>query len=399
MIGGQNYFRRCNRSECWHYQSFPLWPLKKTVIYVDQFGISNMMKALNPEIKGHERARGEPFWLELFETLDRLCKLQLVICPDSDDHKTESLTAPFYKPLKRMYELLSHGVSFMQSAEIERFQLVELARQWIAGDPLDCTLDPQTVTSPGLHDWQSRYIISVDADYSDRVDGIRAAREKTHEQVRDLFDFYRRDQRGYDGWLLHEAASCGRVHLDGGRDWHRKLEAMQQGARPFDPYAAMPPNSVVLLLALIQTFREAGMSKENAETALVTFMTSEAPAHAPLNRICCSLYASLAVRAGNGQKEYPDQGTATDIKMISSIMPYCDAMFIDNKSRSLLLDIPKPRRLPYKTQVFSSNNKEDLLAYLREIERNPPFHHMKQVEEVYGSDCGEPYTSIFKKSP
>lgn len=396
-IDGKSYMRRCNRFECWHFQSYPLWPLEKKVIYIDQFGISNMMKALNPATKGHARAVGEPLWMELFETLDRLCKLQLVICPDSDDQKNESLAAPFYKPLKRVYELLSHGVSFMQSSEIERFQLVELARQWIAGEPLGCTLDPQTVTSSGLHDWQSRFIVSVDADYSDRVDGIRTAREGTHEQLRNLFDLYHAECKTYDEWLAHEASFCGKIHIDACMEWRRTMKAMQEGSIPLDVNAAMPPNSIVLLGALIQVFREAGLSQADAEASVLRFLTSDAPAQAPLNRICCSLYASLAVKAGAGQKEYPNQGTATDIGMISSLMPYCDAMFIDGKSRALLQDIPKTHRLPYKTQVFSPKTGQDFLEYLREIERNAPTHHMKQVESVYGSDCGQPYTAVFRQ--
>jgi hypothetical protein len=42
-VGPQGYSRRCR--ECWHKGEFPLWPFSRKVIYIDQFAISNTMKA------------------------------------------------------------------------------------------------------------------------------------------------------------------------------------------------------------------------------------------------------------------------------------------------------------------------------------------------------------------
>ena len=54
----------------------------------------------------------DPFWQTLFERLDRLVKLQLVICPHSDVHRHESLVSGHYEALKRMTEQLSYKVGF-----------------------------------------------------------------------------------------------------------------------------------------------------------------------------------------------------------------------------------------------------------------------------------------------
>jgi ADP-heptose:LPS heptosyltransferase len=115
MILKDHYCRRCR--ECFYPKggqraaSFPLPELNKSVIYLDQFAISNML-ALNPGAKSGSQTRLDlPFWLTLFEKLDSLCKLQLIVCPDSDFHRHESMLSAFYPPLERMYELLSGGVS------------------------------------------------------------------------------------------------------------------------------------------------------------------------------------------------------------------------------------------------------------------------------------------------
>ena len=73
--------RRCRN--CWHKADYNLPDIRKKIVYIDQFAVSNIMKVLSPDGKGHERAASEPLWKELFETLGVLCHLQLVVCPDS----------------------------------------------------------------------------------------------------------------------------------------------------------------------------------------------------------------------------------------------------------------------------------------------------------------------------
>ena len=111
IICDHHYFRRC--TECYYpdpskgekNHKYLLPKLNKKVIYIDQFAISNMMKFLNPSVKSHEKVKADIFWGKLFEQLNTLCKLQLIICPDSDMHETEPLLVPYYKSLKRIYEL------------------------------------------------------------------------------------------------------------------------------------------------------------------------------------------------------------------------------------------------------------------------------------------------------
>lgn len=95
-------------------------PHRKKVIYVDQFAISDMMKAVDAHAGGHKRV--ERFWLELFEGLERVCKLQLAVCPFSPVHRDESLVSRTFEPLKRMYEQLSNGVTFHHGDQIEQKQ-------------------------------------------------------------------------------------------------------------------------------------------------------------------------------------------------------------------------------------------------------------------------------------
>jgi hypothetical protein len=53
------------------------------------------------------------------------------------------------------------------------------------------------------------------------------------------------------------------------------------------------------------------------------------------------MFAAIAHRAANGQRKPPNRGMANDIGVVSTLLPYCDAMFIDNGCLSLLQNIPK----------------------------------------------------------
>ena len=162
MISGQGYTKRCK--ECWFTEGYDLPSLNKKVIYLDQFVISEMMKALKRREEGREP---DQFWLKLFEKLDRLTKLQLIICPDSNFHYEESLHYEF-EDHKQMYEHLSHGITFYDKATIERFQ-VEQAFRRFKGMKVD-PLTKEDVISSRINTWQDRLRISMNFKNSSSMD-------------------------------------------------------------------------------------------------------------------------------------------------------------------------------------------------------------------------------------
>ena len=164
IICDHHYFRRC--TECYYpdpskgekSHKYLLPKLNKKVIYIDQFAISNMMKFLNPATKSHRKVKGDIFWGKLFEQLHTLCKLQLIICPDSDMHETESLLAPYYESLKRIYELLSNGISFQSHETIKLFQIIGQFSIWI-GDTKKYDLNVQDIVRKNIDKRTIQYSI------------------------------------------------------------------------------------------------------------------------------------------------------------------------------------------------------------------------------------------------
>jgi hypothetical protein len=59
-------------------------------------------------------------------------------------------------------------------------------------------------------------------------------------------------------------------------------------------------------------------------------------------------------------------------------------MFVDNRCRSLLLDVPKSLRPSEGAKLFSLNIKEQVLDYLRSIRNSITAEHVAAIREVYG---------------
>ena len=114
----------------------------------------------------------------------------------------------------------------------------------------------------------------------------------------------------------------------------------------------MPSASECMIQALESVLRsEVGPDRLSA--VMTEFFSSGAINEAPFVTIMAAMFASMAMKAAAGQKEPPNRGAFTDIHIVSSLLPYCDAMFLDNKCRALLLDIPREYKLPYTCAVFS----------------------------------------------
>ena len=159
LISGSRLMRRCR--DCWHKQDYQLPQLRKKIIYLDQFVISNLMKLENTTTKGHATVAADPFWPELHDLLFQLRQLQMICCPDSGSHVQESRTSPFNAELKKTYEQLSGGITFTAFESIECQQIGELALAWSEGREPAFDFDPSGVLSKDPNEWNERFYIVV----------------------------------------------------------------------------------------------------------------------------------------------------------------------------------------------------------------------------------------------
>ncbi|MFQ5754265.1 MAG: hypothetical protein ACE5HI_19940, partial [bacterium] len=209
-----HYTRRCK--ECFYPQGdeksevFGLPELDKKIIYLDQFVVSNMMKALNPKTKAYSKMKDD-YWLRLFEKIYRLYRMLLIVCPHSEFHTDESLMSHYFQALKRMYELLSHGVSFARQERIEIVQLLDYVDKWASGKEHErVSLDANSVIDGEINQWLDRFIISVPDFKENWIDQLRRDRSQVHQGLIDAFKQWQTEKAfSFDDWYKREYTGYG----------------------------------------------------------------------------------------------------------------------------------------------------------------------------------------------
>jgi hypothetical protein len=103
-------------------------------------------------------------------------------------------------------------------------------------------------------------------------------------------------------------------------------------------------------------------------------------------------------KAQAGQARPPSRGMINDVQVVSALLPYCDAMFLDNEMAGLLGEEPLRTSLNWGTRIFSWNTRDRFLEYLDEIKAAIPQEHVARVETVYGPDWDTPYTTLYERA-
>ncbi len=403
-INGRGYSRRCK--SCLYpigtgkgtLIHVPLPSLHKSIIYLDQPIISEMMKALNPKTKANQKNRVRAEWRMAFEKLDTVCKLQLTICPDSLYHHDESYVHQHYSALKRIYELFSHGVSFRNGRTIKDTQLRRHYSGWLSRSAFDAPIERRDALPANVDDWNDRIQITIKSDYdSDFADDIRKNRAQVHEEMRALFaDWHQQRTKKFMDWYEPELRGFGLGLMEQHDGFIALKRRIQNGEIAVTSDNMWPPHAYDQVRMLLRICLDAGNTLEKACESASNYMRTADFSTLPYVRISALLLAGIARRAAAGQKRPPSQGMANDINMVATMLPYCDAMFVDKEIHGLLQEGDIRERLGYSTRVFSTSDFIGFFTYLDEIRLSATAEHLAKVREVYGAEWGKPYVEVFE---
>ncbi len=335
IISGSRLLRRCR--DCWHKQFYPLPELRKRIIYLDQFVVSNLMKLDNPGVKGHERVVVQPFWRELRDLLFQLRQLQMICCPDSSSHEEESRISQYNAQLKKTYEALSGGIVFKSFDSIKSQQIGELARAWSERREAEYDFDPRRVLSGNPNEWNERFYMTSGDNPFIVPAKLKLYRTELHAHMSRLFrDVWAKEKQSFRYWYdLDRFAYQGHLGNAVVRSTKERFEAVL-GYRPGTEISlknlekALPSFAETLLAGLqhIMRFPRDGRERPSEEISRLEteFGKANRIAEAPFVRLQSLMFAAIAMRAGQGQKEPPDEGTTTDVETVAHLLPYSDAM-------------------------------------------------------------------------
>ena len=390
-IYGDRYTRACKH--CEYSSSFRLPEIKKKIIYLDQYALSNMLFALNPQI--NKKSKVDGIWLELFKKLDELCKLNLIVCPDSNYQMNESLVTPWFKNLKRLYELLSAGATFKTDSEIKAEQIYTYAKAWIEGEA-NPELNIEEVVRGNLFGWIPKLQITVDWTEPDNsITQLRNSRQETGEILNHIFDNWKTEKNvSIEERYRKEMDSFGIGVLEEyNKHIENKFKFLACDEKCDIKTIISPPATVKMVQAVINAFQNCSVSDEDIPIRIYEFFRCEAISKVPFLNASCWLLAALSRNAQNGQKSI-NRGTTNDINAIASLSTYCNVMLVDNPCRELLRQVEN--RLNVTDCVFfSTNNLPEFIDYLDKIKIDASAEHLATVKEVYGENWGKPYETLF----
>lgn len=381
-IYSDRYHRRCE-SCSYAPEAIPLPPLNKKVIYLDQMAISNMMKATNVADKAHQRATKDPFWQALHRKLSRGFSLQLLVCPESDFHLEESLLTPYQKNLEGMYRMFSGNVRYIDHETIHHFQLNQQMDKW-----LGVTREPITrknVIDGKINEWLDVITPAIQMDFSTERDEVIRNRNAVNREMEKVWAQWRADT-GKDFWFWFNEEVVGYARMVVKKSVaHRKRVLMACAGMPVRPEDLYPNYGTIVLHDLREKLKEHTDDPDEVDGRLRAFFESSEFKDTPHITIGAMLNAAMARRAARGRKRPPDMGFYIDTNMISTVMPYCDVMFIDDECHGLLEEQPLASELKYRVMVYSNKTRDLFLKYLDALPAAMSPEHIEAVKAVYGS--------------
>ena len=397
-IRGNIHSRRCRH--CFHNESERLPALKKKLIYLDQMVISGIAKEIDP-VWREKTQRRDDFWLHAFDQIDRLIKLQLIVCPDSPIHEEESSYDDRYESvLRRLYEHLAGDVSLHFPHQVLMAQLWEAFEAWSTDrDPDWSRITRDDVVDGRLDRWSDRLLITVNmGHWPGRIESRRNSRDRGHEALEQLWDKWASENLPFEERLEIErrgvADAAIQSFVSHVKRWQRVTDGVEEVA---DPLELMPGWLVQLVTGLLRRLEERGVPHEEQLPQAVDFLYSEPALCAPQNHLGALLYAGLARRAASGQRRVPNRGTPNDIAFIASYLPYCDAMFIDNECADLLSVEPLASAVKdYPARIFSTRSRKNFLTYLATLESEADPDHVALVVRTYGESWLEPFRGVLE---
>lgn len=278
-------------------------------------------------------------------------------------------------------------------AEIECYQIIQNIPQWIGiekgRDPLGNLGD---VFSEDIHGWNSYFSVYCPQNCDTRLlDDIKARKENTYKKLCNIFNQWKGEKSSnFDIWFEEEWRSFGstiiKCYLEDKERKQYKFDRLLD-ENTFEINDIMSSSTAERIIETIKSeFKHYDIKAEVIGNKITEYLNSRAMGKLPFNRIRAALWACLAHNAISGQKEIGTKGINNDISFISHLLPYCDAIFVDNTCHHLLNMLRDKKILEYKCKIFSKKlNKNEFLDFLNNIISTTPKAHYEKLDEVYGA--------------
>ncbi len=372
--GGQDYLElACGK--CGTSYKCDLPKLEKKILYLDQFAISLMMRA-------QETGKNNK-WSELFDRLKSMIQMQRIICPSSSEHRQESeFSKDRYDSLMDTCREMAMGHRLEGSLAIQHKQIYNALKAFMKDKVASWNFESKDAFESDPNAWHDDF--AIDVDFGRQPEQI-AERRKNKEAIQKTMEALYADpdyiNRSFEEHVHLETEGFAHGLLGTFGNEKRELFEVLSGVRPPTPltFLSSPSAQVVhMVLEILQ--RESQVNDRNNKAR--EFFFSPQFASVPAVNINAILRAVMGLKTKDSGRK-PKPSDQYDLDIISSYMPYCDAMLIDGEMRSLATDGKAQLHQVYGTHLFSAKTLDKLIRWLDEVEASFPTQLRMAVSNVY----------------
>ncbi len=366
---------------CRYSYSTRLPTLDKKVIYLDQFGFSELYKIG----AGTRRPdKWTTFWSEADILLKQAVNLQRLVLPCSNIHHRETIVSPFSRQLKEMQDALSGDVQFISTLEIQLSQIEEFVRAYFTGEDPQVSFEIDKIIRGDRNAWLPRFRIIAQMNWSSFASATRDSRDRTYRDVKGLIEQWKRQESGFDEVLEIELGAYFASRYQALQQNLSRLECDNRDLELCETIKAAE-SLVSRELELINHYAiEAEVRSDALTTKAIEFWKWNKNREQPFGLICSYLLAALAAQFKAGRTKLPSPGFLNDINAIAAYAPYVDAMFVDNECAELLKHGRCRKDLNHKSEVFCLNDADKFLEFLKQIIDGTPADVRETVQALYG---------------
>jgi hypothetical protein len=371
QVRGDHVLRGCTK--CRFSVHVPLPPVRKKILYLDQFFFSNAFK------------KGDRRFLDAVALISELASSQLLAVPYSTAHEDETQQWRGYggktkDDLMKFIKSSARGHQFEAAYDVERDQLVRAFDAFRAARPATYSPQLEEAVEGRIHEWDDYVWIDVNS-YMGDVELKRALKRQSVEQLVDLFPSWLVSTRTYDEDVGFELRGSAENYLR-----YYVEYVFRVGNGNYKAFFDAPIMSMVVDSLMHYD------TKSPAEERLAkvkAFLGSEHFGQAPYQWISTRLFALLKQLVKHGAYKDRDEaiqrlsGFCDDVTHVSTYAPYCDAIVIDKAMGALVNDPRIDLSARYGARVFTLNNWSDFMEWLTALREQMPEEHKLALAEAY----------------
>lgn len=371
-INGDHLLRGCSR--CDHEALLWLPPIRKKILYLDQFFFSGAFRG------------GDDRIFKAVTRIKRVAHLQLLVAPYSSVHEDETDQWRGHKgmgneQLMEFIKLTSGGAEFEKDYKVERTQILKAWHAYLDKKSADYSVERKEAVRGEFDRWNDYFFVDV-GRYLGDVEVKRSLKLQAVDELIGILDDWRNSTQTFEQDVALENKDAGRTYV---RSYLEKIKRLARG----DLDAAI--DSPIISTVVEQMFHCLPKKQPFDERLCLCadFFGSAHFENVPVTWLRSRMFATLKHLVKGGayaNREVAKRklnGVFSDIRHIAFYAPYCDAFVMDTPMADLVRQPTVRLEDRYGIRVFSLNNWDKLLDWLDELEAGMTDEHKQGVARAY----------------